>query len=292
MKKLTLLTALITACFLTLFLLNDGFAAPPAKPKAPLTPAGTATPQTTPAANQQSAVPGSLKIRKAEMTNLVIGTAADGTWTWKATVKNTGTAALNGKDLTVQGSSISFPPAQNTWKPASGSIVSSGTLAPNQSVEVLRHWTRCCLTDQLKVELRDTVANKVLDTKLLAGLIYSAAPMKPLDVRVKRIEWDDSAKTWKATVKNNTNFTLKFSVQGYLWPAGTNSPVPAGGQQLTLGPQAEKTAMALHATGAKNGDLLKVHIHFLMGAGACNENWEDCGGRGSHNITIPNSANF
>lgn len=284
MKKSSIFIVFIGVCMLAFFLAGDIFAGAPVKPKAPVAQTGTAVPQTK--------VPGPLKIRKAEITNLVIGTDATGTWTWKATVKNTGTAVLNGRDLTVQGTCISFPPAQHTWQAASGSIVSSGTLAPNQSVDVLRHWSRCCLTDQLKVELRDNVGNKVWDSKLLAGLIYSTAPMKPLDVRVKRIEWDNGAKSWKATVKNNTNFTLKITVQGYLWPAGTNNPLPAGGQQLTLGPQAEKTSMALHATSAKNGDTLKVHIGFIMGAGTCNESYEDCGGRGSNNITIPNSMNF
>jgi hypothetical protein len=113
-----------------------------------------------------------------------------------------------------------------------------------------------------------------------------------LDVRVKRIEWDDAVKGWKATIKNNTNFTVKIKVQGdYYSPNVTPANIlPAGGRQLTLGPQAEAVTMQLHTANAKNGDTLRVHIGFVMGA--CNETWEDCGGKSSYNITIPNSTNF
>lgn len=294
MKKMTVLISIMIICFFTLFLLADSFAAGPVKPKTPVTPAGTAVPQTTPLTSQKPTVPGGIKtIRHAQITNLEIGTDATGTWFWKATVKNNGTATLNGPDLTVQGMCISFPPAQHTWQAASGSIISQGTLAPNQSVDVTNYWSRCCLTAELKVELRDKISNKIWDTKSVSNLIYSTAPMKPLNVRVKRIEWDNSVKGWKATIKNNTNYTVKMNVQGDLLPANNpNTVLPAGGQQLTLGPQAEAVTIQLHAATAKNGDTLRVHIGLIMGSGTCNETWENCGGTPSNNITIPNSANF
>jgi hypothetical protein len=294
MKKIVVLISIMIVFFLTLFLMSDSFAASSTKPKAPLTPAGTANPQTAPATSQKPNIPGGIKtFRSAQITVLEIETDPSGTWFWKVTVKNTGTATLNGMDLTVQGMCISFPPAQNAWKAASGSIVGAGTLAPNQTADVKNFWTRCCLTTELKVELRDKISNKIWDTKSVSNLIYSTAPMKPLNLRVKRIEWDDSVKGWKATIKNNTNYTLKMNVQGDLLPAANpNAPVPTGGQQLTLGPQAEVVTMQLHAATAKHGDVLRVHIGLIMGSGACNEAWENCGGKPSNNITIPNSANF
>jgi hypothetical protein len=276
MKKIGVWISIMILGSFALFLVGDCFAAGP----------GT---------SQKPTIPGGIKtIRGAQITSLEIGTNASGTWFWKATVKNTGNATLNGPDLTVQGKCISFPPAQHTWQAASGSIVSQGTLAPNQTVEVMNFWSRCCLTYQLKVELRDKLTNKVWDSKLLSGLIYSTVLMKPLDVRVKRIEWDDGVKGWKATIKNNTNFTVKITVQGDFYdPSILPAKIlPAGGQQLTLGPQAEGTTMQLHAPTAKHGDILRAHIGFIMGSGTCNETWENCGGKGSNNITIPNSANF
>lgn len=293
MKKLAVLISIMIVCFFTLFLLSNSFAAGPVQSKIPARQIGTATPQAVPATSQRPQTGLSKATRHAQIANLEIGTDASGTWTWKATIKNDGTATLNGKDLTVQGSCISFPAPQNTWKAASGSIVSQGTLAPKLTIDVKNAWSRCCLTDQLSVELFDKVTNTTWDTKTITNLIYSAAPMKPLNLYVKRIEWDDSVKGWKATIKNKTNYTVKMNVQGDLLPAGNlNTPLPAGGQQLTLGPQAEAVTMQLHAATAKHGDILRVHIGLIMGSGACNETWENCGGKPSNNIIIPNSANF
>ena len=296
MNRWTTLASLALAFLLAVTLPGVSLGADPTAPKT----VPVKAPLAVPAKNQavtpvKPKIPRDvLKIRRAQITDLVIGTDATGTWTWTATVKNTGTATLKGSDLTVQGYRLSFPPAQNSWQAASGSIVSQGTIAPKQSVQVTRRWSRCCLTTQLKVDLRDGVSNAVWGTKTLSNLIYSTAPMKPFDVRVKAIVWDQAAKTWKATVKNNTGFTLKVTVQADLLPAGFGTPVPAGGQQLTLGPMAQKITMPLHAMTAQNGDLLRVHLGFDMGSGAgtCNENWEDCGGKGSNNITVPNSKDF
>jgi hypothetical protein len=283
MKRTTFTLALSTICFAALCLMAGSPGFSQVKPKALDPPVKILKPK----------IPeGIKKIGRAEISGLKIGTDATGTWTWTATIKNSGPAALDGKNLTVQGYSRAFPPAQNTWKPASGSIVSQGSLAPGQSVDVTRHWTRCCLTHELKVELRNSISNNTMDTKTLSGLIYSTAPKKPLNVKITRIEWDDSAKTWRATLKNFTDYTVKMGVQGYLWPADANTSVPAGGQRLTINPLEEKTSMALHASGAKNGDVLKVHIWADMNNDYCGEDWRDCGGKGSNNITIPNSRTY
>jgi len=60
-----------------------------------------------------------------------------------------------------------------------------------------------------------------------------------LDVRVKRIEWNESVKGWKAFIKNRTNYTVKIMVQAISGLPEQQPLLPAGSQQLTLGPQAE-----------------------------------------------------
>ncbi len=230
-------------------------------------------------------------IIKAAITDLQIGTGPTGGWFWQATVKNTGNTSINGRDFTVQGLKKSFPAPQNNWTPASGSIISTTVIAPNQSVVVKRNWTRCCQTDQLKVDLRRASNNTVMDTKLLTNLLKNPAQNIPVDVRVKRIDWDSNTKKWRATLKNLSPYTVKITVQGVLWPQGATSPLPAGGHMITVGANAEATTMWLSGgTNAQNGDMLQVHKKFIMGS--CNESNEDCGYKGSNNITIPNSRSF
>ncbi|AHE99899.1 hypothetical protein [Thioalkalivibrio paradoxus] len=255
----------------------------------PELPSGISPERTAPATIER---PGLRQIGRAEIVDLEVGTNPEGMWTWTATVRNVGTIPLDGRELAVQGYSIAFPPTQNTWKPASGSMVSRESLRPGQSAEVTAGWTRCCLTHELKVELRYRPSNQVMDTKSVSGLIYHTSQRRPLNVRVRRIEWDDSAKSWRATLRNHTDFTAKMVVQGYLWPEGQNVAVPAGGQRLTLGPGEDGTTIPLHAANASSGDVLKVHIWADMNPRACGETWKDCGGRVSWNITVPHSKTF
>lgn len=230
------------------------------------------------------------RIRKAEIMDLVIGTHASGGWYWEVTVKNTGTSTINGKDLTVQGEKKSFPPVQNSWTAASGSIVSQTNIAPNQTVKVKRNWSRCCKTEELRVKLRDKTSNSVMDTKTLTHLLFDCVGKMPFNVKVKRVEWNDSTKKWRATLKNYSGYTGKLSVQGHLWPQGTTTPAPVGGATVTVPPNGEATTMWLSAPAAKHGDTLKVHKKFLMGS--CGESNDDCGFKGSNNITLPNSTTF
>lgn len=293
MKKATIASTSFFICFFICFLVSAGLVFGQDRPRPRDLPAGISPQQTVPGVSKKPEVPeGIQKIGRAEINNLEVGTDAAGKWFWKATVKNTGATTLEGKNLTVQGYSIAFPPQLNEWKPASGSIVGNTSIAPGRTATVTRFWTRCCLTDELKVELRDTLSKTVWDTKTLTNLIHRVVDRRVLDVRVKRIEWNDNAKTWRATVKNFTNYTVKIFVQGYLWPAGANTPVAAGGSQVTLGPQAEQTVIPLHAATAKNGDTLKVHFWFDMNAETCGESRDDCGAKGSHIIMIPNSRDF
>jgi hypothetical protein len=222
--------------------------------------------------------------------NLVIGTHASGDWYWEATIKNTGNSIINGKDLTVQGEKKAFPPAQNSWTAASGSIVSQANIAPNQSVTVKRNWTRCCKTQQFRVILRDKAKNIVLDTKLLDFLISNVAQSRPLNVRVKRVEWNGGTKKWRTTLKNSSSHTAKLTVQGYLWPQGTTTSSPVGGHTIIVPASGEATTMWLSAPAAQNGDVIKVHTKFIMGS--CGESNDDCGFKGSNNITLPNSTDF
>jgi len=290
MKKVTFVRVCATICFCFLFLVGPDIALGQLQPKPKDIPAVKIPQQMTPSVETKPKIPeGIQRLGRAQLSDLEIGTDGAGRWFWKVTVTNTGTTVIDGKKLTAQGYSISFPSAQNSWKPASGTSVSQTNIAPNQSVTARAYWTRCCLTDQLEVKLFESPSNAIWDAKKITNLLFNPAQKKPLDVRMKSIEWDDTQKAWRATVKNFTNYTVKIAVQGYLWPVGTNQSVPAGGTEITLGPHEEKAAMALHATTAKNGDLLKAHIWFPMG---CGESFENCGGAGSYNITIPNSTTF
>ena len=90
---------------------------------------------------------------------------------------------------------------------------------------------------------------------------------------------------------NHSNQMVKITVQGVLWPQGATNPLAAGGHMITVGANAEATTMWLSGgTNAQNGDMLQVHKKFIMGS--CNESNEDCGYKGSNNITIPNSRSF
>lgn len=230
------------------------------------------------------------QIIQAEITSLTLATDPGGTWQWKAVVRNTGPKAISGRDILVQGYRQAF--ASTKWDAASGSIVSTGSILPGQSVTVTRAWTRCCRTNKLKVDLLLAGSHSLLDSELLDHLLLNPTLNHPVDVRVARLEWNDTAKTWVATIKNLSDYTVKLIVQGYLWPAGTNTPVPAGGQQLMLAPHAEGRTMGLHANTARHGDTLKVHLKFLMGGAACNESDNDCGFKGSNNTTIPESRTY
>lgn len=130
-----------------------------------------------------------------------------------------------------------------------------------------------------------------MDTKLLTNLLKDPVMNNPVDVRVKRIDWDSNTKKWRATVKNLSPYAVKITIQGVLWPQGTTNQLPAGGHMITVGANAEATTMWLSGgTNAQNGDMLKVHKKFIMGS--CNESNDDCGFKGSNNITIPNSTSF
>ena len=204
--------SMILACVLAVGLmlsvnLNTGIASSdsiiPTKRKAASMPAQRVAPVGKTSTSTLKAV-----IIKAAITDLQIGTGPTGGWFWQATVKNTGNTPINGRDFTVQGLKKSFPAPQNNWTPASGSIISTTVIAPNQSVVVKRNWTRCCQTDQLKVDLRRASNNTVMDTKLLTNLLKNPAQNIPVDVRVKRIDWDSNTKKWRATLKNH------FSIHG------------------------------------------------------------------------------
>lgn len=286
MRKSAVIYGSILIGLLVLDLVRGGLVFAETAPLSPFCPAGSSL-QVDPAPAPRTPY----RIR-AWITDLTVETGPTGAWIWKAAVENTDKVALDGRELILQGYSHPYPFTGKSWTPASGSIVRSGTLAPRESVEVVRRWDRCCLTTALKIELRDRVTDQVIDSRVIYLPLHSTRPLKPFDVSVKRIEWDKEAKTWKATVRNDTDFTLKIGVQGYLWSKGVRNRVPAGGQQVLLRPHAEGTTMALHAPGARIGDNLHVHIGLATRPGTCNETWEDCGGKQFKRITVPTSANF
>lgn len=238
------------------------------------------------------------KLRKAEITKLEIGTKDNGGWTWTATVKNTGNSVLEGRKLEVQG--YSSPPSYN-WKPASGSIVSQSDIQPGQSVVVTNNWSRCCMTYYLRVELRDRLSNNnLMDTKLKSRGLWSSGPPSsgyPFGVFITEIEWDSSAKTWRATVTNHDIYTMKIKVRGYYKPDGTNNDgdfVAFGQEEFVVGVNEERTTRSFPIPSAENGDTIRVYAWYPS---PCGEDLEDCYvGRRDWNpykeITIPNSNDF
>jgi hypothetical protein len=303
MRNVSLFAAAMACALLTIFTANSGLAGTSLTTTTPktLTQKTVTTPAKNPVTSPAQKLAPATKvvnpkvIKKpviigAKIMDLVIGTDAAGGWFWEATIKNTSNTSVSGRNFSVQGEKKSFPQAQNPWTPASGSMVSQSTIVANQTVKVRLHWNRCCETDQLRVQLRYTPNNSVLDTKTLTNLLYSPVLRKPVDVRVKRIEWNDSTKKWQATLKNISNYTVKILVQGYLWPQGTATQNPAGGSTVTVPANGEAVAMWLSAPNAQHGDMLKVHQKFIMAS--CNESNNDCGFKGSNNITIPNSKDY
>jgi hypothetical protein len=197
-----------------------------------------------------------LNIRKAEIISLVIGTESDGTWTWTAVVKNTGTTLIKKDTMTVQGIQDSSA--------ASGSILPSD-LGPGKSVSVKRFWTRCCGSMTLKVDLWDNLKSP--------GSIISTKKVRipALNLRVIDIMWDRSQKKWTATVKNDTNLAIKIVVQGVATHANPVHWVGAGGFTKVVPPNA-----TVKQTGSwyayQPGDLLGVELRYF------DQKW--CGGSG------------
>lgn len=223
------------------------------------------------------------KIQRAEIISLEIDAYPTGVWFWKATVKNTGTVELD-RNLVVQGYKISVD--QNTWAKASQSVIGNGFM-PNQTRVYKREWARCCRTGNFKVDIRNNANNTILATKMYFTSLSQTIPL-PYGGMITRIEWNDTTKQWRATILNVTAWTLKFSVQGYLWHNGLSTP--AGGSVVTLAPNGEASTLWLHATSAQNGDTLRVHIKNLMPN--CNESNEDCGSEQYKLIVIPNGNSF
>jgi len=216
------------------------------------------------------------KFRKAEIISLEIGTKDNGQWIWKATVKNTGHADLDGSDLILQGYSR---PVDNGWKPASGSIVGNQSISPNQSLEVTHNWNRCCRTYALRIELRDRVSDNVLDYKGITHLVFDLENNKPLNVRISHLEYNQSSVTWNATIRNHTDYTAKIGIQGEI-RSFSGQDLPAGSGVFTLGPQATLTTNDFDAGSVTTGagsDRLYARIWCIMGSDSCAETKDDCG---------------
>jgi hypothetical protein len=230
-------------------------------------------------------------IRKAVITNFTIGTETDGRWFWRATVQNTGNQAFQARELSLQAQQIQFAPALHPAKPGSGSLVMR-TLAPGASTTIKSMWNRCCQTNELAIALKDVPRNHVLDRKSISNLIhYNGYYTQVFDTKTKRIEWNNTAKTWQATFQNNTPYYLSMLVQGQLIK-GNNAPLPAGGQRMVIGPNQTKSSMKFHANNAVNGDKIKVIFYFDSNNSFCKQSVRDCGGETGNIITVPHSRNF
>ena len=223
------------------------------------------------------------QIQAAEITRVEIDTYPTGDWFWKATVRNTGTVELD-RNLVVQGYKKSV--GQNTWEKVSQAVIGNGFM-PHQIRDYKRDWVRCCRTGNFKVEIKDNANNAILDSKMYATSLSTTIP-QPNGASITQIEWNDATRQWRATLRSVQPWTLKFAVQGYLWHNGLSSP--AGGSVVTLTPNGQASTLWLHANGAQNGDMLKVHIKNLMPN--CNESNEDCGFEQYKFIIIPTGNTF
>jgi hypothetical protein len=226
-------------------------------------------------------------IRSARITRLWVGTEPSGKWYWEVTLKNIGNVELEGNLVVVQGYKASSAQAQNAWTGASGKLIGSPNLLPNQSRTIKMRWNRCCSTDQLRVDVKDKVTNRVLDTKTETSLKYSQ--FVPVNVKIKRIEWNNTTQSWRAIIKNFTQYNLILSVQGYFFTGAGGSLHPAGSDIITIGSNAEVTSAWKNTSGAQVVGNTFI-VYWVMSENPCNENKDICGGR--RHITLPNSESF
>lgn len=302
---------ILTIAIILLILLVSGFAfgastsVPTAKVKAPVESIRNAEvkkrplqKQRSPLINPQKAKPvltqKAKPVLRSAITHLKIGTESDGRWFWEATIKNTGNVELDEQNVTVQ--VYKFSSFQGTWTAATGSIIRSKSISPGQSRVIKNYWSRCCTTDKLKIELRDRKRHLILDTRTLTSLVFSPSQYKPLNVRVKQIEWIATTRLWRATLKNFSQFTVKLRVMGtldlslglYGWPVWN----AVGADTITISPEGEASTMWLGGGGSSGigpGRQLSVIKYFLMDCTQF-ENAQQCGYSGEHDdITIPNS---
>lgn len=235
-----------------------------------------------------------LLLIKGELTDLDIGTESSGKWFWEATVKNSGNAVIKKSDMTVQGIQKHFS-SNYPNKPASGSILPQD-LAPNQSVTVKRYWTRCCVTKALQVNLRNNKTSSVVDSEELTNLMN--IPGRPFGnkLKIKNISWDDTAKAWRVTIKNDTPYAIKLVVQGYRLPGGNTSVTwqPAGGFRVTVPAGSTKVTKSVNQSQMQHGDKLKVALIFDTDKGFCGDysTEKNCGAERGNITTIPQSADF
>ena len=234
-------------------------------------------------------------LRSAEITHLTIGTEASalGQYFWRVTIRNTGNVELEGNRVFLKGYKVSSPGPQNAWTGASGSLMGPPNLLPNQSRTITKRWTRCCRTDQLKIELKDNVSNKIWDTEVLTSLTYT--PHRPLNVKVKAIEWNETTKSWRVKLKNFTNYTVRLSVIGArVVPPNMTVGIPAGEMIMSLAPNGEAFTNWKYHGGSHQGDILAVRTVFMMQGhtNLCNESDNDCGYQILDQIYLPNRKTF
>ncbi len=135
--------------------------------------------------------------------------------------------------------------------------------------------------------------SQVLDSKVLTNLIQILPINLPVDVSVRRIEWDNAQKKWRATLKNRTDFYVKMGVQGYIRPPGTQDlGTPAGGVVIMISPQSQATTKWISAPAtATPGNYLDVHIWYSSGCSQ-DRDVKKCGFEWKWSTLIPNSKDF
>lgn len=229
------------------------------------------------------------QLLRAKITSFDIGTDPDGRWFWQATVKNTGQGIIDARRLKLKTTQIKWGPANNPPVPGSVRLITQ-SIAPGASKTVKTHWERCCLANELSVDLNDTNSNLILDQTSIPNLIYQQ-PGRIFDKKIKRIEWDNTAKTWQATFQNKTAYYLKMVVQGKLIKSSGGQPIPVGGERMVIGPNQTRKSMKFHASNAVDGDKIKVSFYFDQST-YCTDSASSCGADRGNLTTVPNSSDF
>lgn len=193
-------------------------------------------------------------LRGATLTSLAVGTDPDGSWFWKATVKNTGKVVLGKTTMTVQG----------VEKETTGSsIEASGESLPEdlgvgKAVVVKSKWTRCYDAQKLDVQLRDEVANnRVLATK---GVSVDGATGL-CNFTATTPKWNASAKTWQLAITNNGPYSLSLLVGSSVKPK-TGTEHWLGDFMTVVAPHSTSLQQAVAVADLQSGDSLDVVVKY------------------------------
>ncbi|MEN8141933.1 MAG: hypothetical protein ABFR97_12005 [Thermodesulfobacteriota bacterium] len=217
------------------------------------------------------------KLPQIIITDLQINTRADGSWFWKAKVRNRGSGVIKSGELAVQTRQGTHNPKAPSLATGEKKIIQA--LQPGQEAEVSGNWSRCPRIFEFTATLRNLLSNKDIFTKKINPVArISLVKVKPVNIR-----WSAQEKRWNADITNSTDYSLKILVQGVLLKGGKREVV--GEQLLTIAAGATMETKKFGAPQAAKGDELYVVLYQPVSEEFCQEKR----GIGGWAITIPNS---